>query len=153
MKAKILKTETDYDAALARVERLMDAEPGTPQAEELELWSLLVKEYERHHYPIDPPDPIEAIKFRMEQLGLQQKDLTRFIPAKSKVSEVLNRKRNLSLPMIRALNQHLGISAEILVREPQAAYGKVRVKKKVRSQKTAGGSAFLPASNKSTTAT
>ncbi|MDV7395718.1 hypothetical protein RZS08_30290, partial [Arthrospira platensis SPKY1] len=87
--------------------------------------------------PIDPPDPIEAIKFRMEQLGLQQKDLTRLIPAKSKVSEVLNRKRNLSLPMIRALNQHLGISAEILVREPQAGYGKVRVKKKVRSKKTA----------------
>lgn len=136
MKAKILKTEADYDAALARVERLMDAEPGTPEAEELELWSLLVEEYERQHYPIDPPDPIEAIKFRMEQLGLQQKDLTRFIPAKSKVSEVLNRKRNLSLPMIRALNQHLGISAEILVSEPQVAYGKARVKKKVRSKKT-----------------
>jgi len=79
---------------------------------------------------IDLPDPIEAVKFRMEQLGLKQKDLTCFIPAKSKVSEVLNRKRNLSLPMIRALNQHLSISAEILVREPQASYGKPQSKKK-----------------------
>ena len=130
MKAKILKTEGDYEAALTLVERLMDAEPGTSEAEELELWSLLVEEYERKNHPIDPPDPIEAVKFRMEQLGLKQKDLTCFIPAKSKVSEVLNRKRNLSLPMIRALNQHLGISAEILVRETQASYGKPQSKKK-----------------------
>ncbi len=124
MKAKILKTEADYEAALERVEALMDAKPGTAKADELELWSLLVETYEREHYPIDPPDPIEAIKFRMDQMGLQQKDLTRFIPAKSKVSEVLNRKRNLSLPMIRALNKHLGIPAEVLVREPQAHYGR-----------------------------
>ena len=122
MKAKILKTEADYDAALERVEALMDAKPGSPKADELELWALLVEAYEREHHPIDPPDPVEAIKFRMDQLGLQQKDLTRFIPAKSKVSEVLNRKRNLSLPMIRALNKHLGIPAEVLVREPQAPY-------------------------------
>ena len=122
MKAKILKTEADYDAALERVEALMDAKPGSPKADELELWALLVEAYEREHHPIDPPDPVEAIKFRMDQLGLQRKDLTRFIPAKSKVSEVLNRKRHLSLPMIRALNKHLGIPAEVLVREPQAPY-------------------------------
>ena len=122
MKAKILKPEADYDAALERVEALMDAKPGSPKANELELWALLVEAYEREHHPIDPPNPVEAIKFRMDQLGLQQKDLTRFIPAKSKVSEVLNRKRNLSLPMIRALNKHFGIPAEVPVREPQAPY-------------------------------
>lgn len=124
MKAKILKTEVDYEAALERVDALMDAQAGTAQADELELWSLLVEVYERDHYPMDPPDPIEAIKFRMEQMGLQQKDLTPFIPAKSKVSEVLNRKRNLSLPMIRSLSKHLGIPAEVLVNEPQAPYGR-----------------------------
>lgn len=122
MKPKILKTEAEYDSALQRVEQLMDAEPGTPQEDDLELWSLLVEDYEQRHYPIDPPDPIEAIKFRMDQMGLQQKDLTRFIPAKSKVSEVMNRKRPLSLPMIRSLHEHLGISAEVLVREPRGVY-------------------------------
>ena len=122
MKPKILKTEREYEAALRRVARLMDAEAGTPQEDELELWSLLVEDYEQRHYSIDPPDPIEAIKFRMDQMGLQQKDLTQFIPAKSKVSEVMNRKRPLSLPMIRSLHQHLGISAEVLVREPRGIY-------------------------------
>lgn len=117
MKAKILKTEEEYEAALELVSQLMDASPDTAEEEELDLWSMLVEQYEARHYPIDPPDPIEAIKFRMDQLGLQQKDLTRFIPAKSKVSEVLSRKRRLSLPMIRALHKHLGIPAEVLVRE------------------------------------
>lgn len=117
MKAKILKTEEEYEAALELVSQLMDAPPDTAKEEELDLWSMLVEQYEAKHYPIDPPDPIEAIKFRMDQLGLQQKDLTRFIPAKSKVSEVLSRKRRLSLPMIRALHKHLGIPAEVLVRE------------------------------------
>jgi len=119
MKAKILKTEEEYEAALEYVSQLMDSAPDTAEEEDLDLWSMLVEQYEIKHYPIDPPDPIEAIKFRMDQLGLQQKDLTRFIPAKSKVSEVLSRKRRLSLPMIRALHQHLGIPAEVLVREVQ----------------------------------
>jgi HTH-type transcriptional regulator / antitoxin HigA len=126
MKPKILKTEEEYEAALTRVEGLMEAAPASPEEDELELWSLLVQEYERRHHPIDSPDPIEAIRFRMEQLGLQQKDLTKFIPAKSKVSEVLNRKRPLSLPMIRALHQNLGIPAEVLVQEPKGSYGKKR---------------------------
>lgn len=117
MKAKILKTEEEYETALELVSQLMDAAPDTAEEEDLDLWSMLVEQYEAKHYPIDPPDPIEAIKFRMDQLGLQQKDLTRFIPAKSKVSEVLSRKRRLSLPMIRALHKHLGIPAEVLVRE------------------------------------
>lgn len=119
MKAKIIKSEDEHDAALAHLETLMDADPGSPEEEELELWSLLVEQYEKEHFPIGPPDPIEAIKFRMDQLGLQQKDLTKFISAKSKVSEVLNRKRPLSLPMIRQLHKHLNIPAEVLVKESQ----------------------------------
>ena len=95
----------------------MNAEPGSQEEDELELWSLLVEEYERKHFPIDPPDPIDAIKFRMDQMRMKAKDLTKFIRAKSKISEVLNRKRGLSLPMIRALHHGLGIPAEVLVRE------------------------------------
>ena len=117
MKPKILKTEEEYEAALDIVSNLMDAEPETPEEDELELWSILVEDYEKRHYPIDPPDPIEAIKFRMDQMGLKQKDLTKFIPAKSNVSEVLSGKRRLSLPMIRALHENLGIPADVLVRE------------------------------------
>jgi len=117
MKPKILKTETEYETALALVDSLMEAAPDSEEEQALELWTLLVVQYEEKHYPIDPPDPIDAIKFRMDQMGLQQKDLTKYIPAKSKVSEILNRKRGLSLPMIRALHRHLGIPAEILVRE------------------------------------
>ena len=103
MKPKIIKTEAEYTEALARVESLMDAKPGTAKEEELELWSLLVERYEQEHFSIDFPDPVEAIKFRMEQEGLQQKDLVQYFPGKNRVSEVLNRKRPLSIGMIRAL--------------------------------------------------
>jgi HTH-type transcriptional regulator/antitoxin HigA len=115
MKAKILKTEDEYRAALDRVEALMDAKPGSTKEEELELWSLLVERYEEEHFPIDLPDPVEAIKFRMEQEGLRQKDLARVLPGKNRVSEVLNRKRKLSLGMIRALHHSLGIPARVLI--------------------------------------
>jgi HTH-type transcriptional regulator / antitoxin HigA len=117
MKPKILKSDDEYQTALARVESLMDAKPGSAQEEELELWSLLVERYEQEYFPIDIPDPIEAIKFRMEQEGLRQKDLERFFPGKNRVSEVLNRKRPLSIGMIRALHRGLGIPAEVLLRE------------------------------------
>jgi len=117
MKPKIIKTEEEYAAALARVESLMDARPGTNKEEELELWSLIVERYEDEHFPIDIPDPVEAIKFRMEQEGLRQKDLERFFPGKNRVSEVLNRKRPLSIGMIRALHRGLGIPAAALLRE------------------------------------
>lgn len=120
MKPKIIKTEQQYHEALARVEALMDAKPGSSREEELELWSLLVEQYEATHFPIELPDPVEAIKFRMEQEGLQQKDLVKFFPGKNRVSEILNRKRPLSLGMIRALNQGLGIPAEVLIRESYA---------------------------------
>lgn len=117
MEPRIIKTETDYEAALAYLATLMDAEPGTAQEQELELFALLVEQYEHEHFPIDPPDPVEAILFRMEQEGLSRKDLTTYIGSPSKVSEVLNRKRPLSLSMIRALNKGLGIPADVLLRE------------------------------------
>lgn len=117
MKPRIIKSEEMYEEALALVETLMEAEPGSKQEEELELWSLLIEQYEKERHPIEAPDPIEAIRFRMDQLGLQQKDLEKFIGQKSKVSEVLNRKRPLSLPMIRSLHANLGIPAAVLVGE------------------------------------
>ena len=117
MKPKILKTEAEYSTALAKVESLMDANPGSKQEEELELWSLLVERYEQEHHPIDFPDPIEAIRFRMEQEGLRQKDLAKYFPGKNRVSEVLNHKRPLSLGMIRSLHRSLGIPAHVLLQE------------------------------------
>ncbi len=116
MKPKIIKTETEYSAALARVESLMDAKLGSAKEEELELLSLLVERYEEEHFPINIPDPVEAIKFRMEQQGLRQKDLEPFFAGKNRVSEVLNRKRPLSISMIRALHRGLGIPADVLLR-------------------------------------
>jgi len=120
MHPKVIKTEAEYEAALARVAELMDAPPGSPDEQELELFALLVEQYEQAHYPIAPPDPVEAILFRMEQEGLTRKDLTAYIGSPSKVSEVLNRKRPLSLSMIRALHKGLGIPADVLVQEPRS---------------------------------
>jgi HTH-type transcriptional regulator/antitoxin HigA len=120
MKPKIIKTEAEYKMALAHLETLMDAEPGSPQEEELELFAMLIDNYEREQFPIGLPDPIEAIKFRMEQQGLTRKDLEKYIGSQSKVSEILNRKRPLSIGMIRALHQGLGIPAEVLLQEEGA---------------------------------
>jgi HTH-type transcriptional regulator/antitoxin HigA len=120
MKPKVIKTEEQYEEALARIEELMDAQAGTPEGDEFELLSTLVDRYEQEKYPIDLPDPIEAIKFRMEQLGLGQKDLIPFIGSRSKVSEVLNGKRPLSLKMMRHLHTGLGIPAEVLLHQPEA---------------------------------
>jgi len=117
MTYKIIKTEGDYQRALARINELMDAEPNTPEGDELELVATLVELYEENKYPIDMPDAIEAIKFRMEQLSLNQQALVPFIGSKSKVSEILNKKRPLSLSMMRALHKGLGIPAEILLQE------------------------------------
>lgn len=118
MKAKILKTEAEYEAALAYVETLMDAARGSPEEEELSLFALLVEQYERDHYPIDPPDPIDAILFRMDQEGLTRADLVPYIGSQSKVSEVLRRKRPLSITMIRNLHEGLRIPAATLIRAP-----------------------------------
>jgi HTH-type transcriptional regulator/antitoxin HigA len=117
MQVKILKTEKEYETALERIDSLMDAKPGSPQEEQLELLALLVEKYEAEHYPIDLPDPIEAIKFRMDQEGLEPKDMVKYLGSQSKVSEVLNYKRTLSLTMIRALHEGLGIPAEVLLQE------------------------------------
>lgn len=115
MKPKILKTEEDYQSALDHVANLMDAKPGSAREQDLELWSILVERYEQEHFPIDLPDPVSAIKFRMDQEGLRQKDLAKVLPGKNRVSEVLHRKRPLSLGMIRSLHKHLGIPAEVLI--------------------------------------
>ena len=124
MKPKVLKTERDYKAALAYVERLLDA--STPDEAELDLWSLLVENYEESHFAIATPDPIEAIRFRMDQAGLQSADLLPYLQSKSKISEVMNRKRPLSLTMIRALHAGLKIPAAVLVQESAAPTTRTR---------------------------
>lgn len=118
MKPKVIKTEAEYEAALAHLEGLMDEASDPAIVEEMELFAVLIENYEKEHYPIGLPDPIEAIKFRMEQQGLERKDLMQYIGSQSKVSEVLNRKRPLSIAMIRELHKGLGIPAEVLLQEP-----------------------------------
>jgi HTH-type transcriptional regulator/antitoxin HigA len=117
MNWKVIKTEKDYQIALKRLEVIFDSKKGSKNGDELELLSLLIDNYEKEKFPIDLPDPIDAIKFRMEQLGYSQKDLTEVIGLKSRVSEILNRKRKLTLEMIRKLHEVLGIPTEVLVRE------------------------------------
>ena len=101
---------------LAEVARLWGANSGTPDGDRLDILATLIDAYEAEHYPMDPPDPIEAIKFRMEQQGLTRKDLEPIIGTRTRVAEVLNRKRGLSIEMIRRLHARLGISAEVLIR-------------------------------------
>lgn len=113
---KPIRTRKDYEAALAEVERLWGARSGTPRGDRLDILATLIEAYEAKHYPMDPPDPIEAILFRMEQQGLSRKDLEPMIGARNRVAEVLNRKRGLSIEMIRQLHEKLGISAEVLIR-------------------------------------
>jgi len=115
MEVRPIHDERDYEAALTRLEALMEAEPGTPEGDELEVLSTLVEAYEARHHPIDPADPIEAIKFRMQQQGLTRRDLEPYIGHSGRVAEVLNRKRGLSLAMIRRLNEGLGIPLESLI--------------------------------------
>jgi HTH-type transcriptional regulator / antitoxin HigA len=113
---KPIRTEKDYEQALAEVEELWGARTGTPKGDRLDVLATLIEAYEAEHYPMDPPDPIEAIKFRMEQQDLTRKDLEKILGTRMRVSEVLNRKRGLSINMIRALHQKLGISADVLIR-------------------------------------
>lgn len=117
----LIRTKDDYKAALARAEQLMDAEAGTPRGDELEHLAMVIEAYEEKHCPIELPDPIAAIQFRMEQEGLSNKDLIPYIGSSAKVSEVLSGKRDLTLSMIRALHKHLGIPAEVLIQEPGGA--------------------------------
>jgi HTH-type transcriptional regulator / antitoxin HigA len=123
MNIQPIRTEEDYRAALTQIERLLDVKEGSPGEDRLEVLSILVEAWEDRHYPIDPPDPIAAIEFRMDQQGLTRKDLERYLGQRQRVADVLNRRRSLSLPMIRRLHEGLGIPAETLIREtPIAPY-------------------------------
>lgn len=122
MDIKPIKTDTDYRAALKEVETLMMAEPSTSEGENLDVLVTLIEAYERKHFPLDLPDPVEAIKFEMEQKGLTVKDLEPMIGKSNRVYEVLNRKRSLTLKMIWKLHQELGIPAESLIKQPVQAH-------------------------------
>lgn len=120
MKAKILKSEQEYDQACERIYKLINSsthaiDPESPEGEEIELLSLLVEKYEQEHYPIDAPSPIEAIKFRLDQMNLKQTDVAPLFGGKTRVSEVLHGKRPLTLKMITLLNRYLGIPLESLI--------------------------------------
>ena len=115
MNIKPIKTEKDYQKALKRLEIIFDAHPGTKEGDELDILALLIERYEDEHYPIEAPDPIEAIKFRMEQMGYKQKDLEEIIGYKGHVSEILNRKRKLTLEMVRKLHEKLNIPLASLI--------------------------------------
>jgi HTH-type transcriptional regulator / antitoxin HigA len=117
MDIRPIRTKRDYERALQRIESLMDAEFGTDEGDELEVLATLVDVYEEKHFPMGAADPVEAILFRMAQQGLERKDLEAFIGSRHRVSEVLNRKRGLSLDMIRRLHAGLGIPLEVLVGE------------------------------------
>jgi HTH-type transcriptional regulator / antitoxin HigA len=118
---KPIRTEADLRRALAEVERLWGSRIGTPAGNRLDVLATLIDAYEAEHFPMDPPDPIEAIKFRMAQQGLTRKDLEPLIGTRTRVAEVLNRKRSLSIGMIRRLHEGLGISAEVLIRPSRHA--------------------------------
>ncbi len=115
MTIKPIRTKKDYLVAMKRLESIFDAKPGTAEGDELEVLGILIDNYEQEHYPIGYPDPIEAIKFRMEQMGYSQNDLAKVVGLKSRASEILNRKRKLTLDMIRQLHQALGIPTEVLI--------------------------------------
>lgn len=115
MNIKPIKTEKDYNDAMTRLEVIFDAKKGSPEGDELEILGILVDQYEKENFPIDLPDPVEAIKFRMEQLDYNQADLAKIVGLKSRASEILNKKRKLSLEMIRQLHDRLNIPTEVLI--------------------------------------
>jgi len=121
MELKPIKTDKDYRTALERLEVIFDAPIDSKEGDEAEILSLLIENYENEHYPIEAPDPIEAIKIRMEELNMRQKDLVGIIGGKSRVSEILNRKKRLTVDMIRDLERILQISASVLVNNYQLA--------------------------------
>ena len=119
MTLKLIKTENDYQTSLARLDELFDAKTGTIESDEADILALLIDEYENKYYPIEAPDPIEAIKIRMEELNIKQKDLVGIIGGKSRVSEILNKRKKLTVDMVRSLAEKLNLSAQILVRDYQ----------------------------------
>jgi HTH-type transcriptional regulator / antitoxin HigA len=120
IKVRPIRSEEDYEAALAEIEKLMDAVPGTRDGDRLDVFTTLVEAYEARHWPIDAPDPIDAIRIRMEQKQLRQRDLEPMIGSRGRVSEVLSRKRALTLPMIRRLAKGLDLGADVLIQEVRA---------------------------------
>ncbi len=121
MNIKPIKSETDYRLALKRLEEIFDAPIGTPKGDEADILGLLVDEYEKKYYPIEAPDPIEAIKIRMDELQLKQVDLIEVIGSRSRVSEILNRKRKLTIEMIRNLTKRLNLSPDLLIADYKLA--------------------------------
>jgi len=119
MNIKLIKTEADYQKALKKLEEIFDAKVGTPESDEADILGLMIDEYERKQYPIEIPDPIEAIKIRMEEMHLKQSDLTDVLGGKNRVSEVLNRKRKLTIEMIRNLVIKLNLSPGLLIHDYQ----------------------------------
>ena len=115
MTIKPIKTERDYHKALKEIEGLWDAKPNSPKGDRLEVLVTLVEAYEQKHFKVEPPDPVEAIKFRMDQLGLKPSDLAKMLGGRNRVSEVLNKKRKLTVNMMRSLRKHLAIPAESLL--------------------------------------
>jgi HTH-type transcriptional regulator/antitoxin HigA len=115
MDIKPIRTEEDYKKTLKRAGEIWDAQPGTPEADELEVLLPLIEDFEDIHYHIPPPDPVEAIKIRMEELGLSRKDLEPCIGSRGRVSDILNRRRPLTLPMIRKLSERLGLPGDVLI--------------------------------------
>lgn len=116
MQIRPIKTKADHRAALKAIDRLMDAKPGTPAGDRLEILIALVDHYESEHEPIGPPDPIDALLYHMESRGLTRRDLEPFLGSRARVAEVLNRRRPLTIDMIRKLHEGLGLSAEVLIR-------------------------------------
>ncbi|MDA8407347.1 MAG: transcriptional regulator [Deltaproteobacteria bacterium] len=125
MEIKPIKTEADYEATLSEIEKLWDSEPDTPESDRLDILVTLVEAYETKHYPIDPPDPVDAIKFRMDQMGLTDKDLGQYMGGRGRVTKILNRQLPLSLDMIRKLHKNLGIPAEVLISEQSIPEGTI----------------------------
>ena len=126
IEVKPIRSAADHRAAMAEVKRLWGAKSGTRDGDRLDVLATLIDAYEAQHEPIDRPDPIEAIRFRMEQQGLTRKDLEPMIGTRTRVSEVLNGKRTLSIGMIRRLHAELGIAAEVLIRAPRVATGRAQ---------------------------
>jgi HTH-type transcriptional regulator / antitoxin HigA len=116
MQIRPIKTKTDHRVALKEIERLMDAKPGTPAGDRLEVLTTLVERYESLHEPIEPPNPVDALLYHMESRGLTRRDLEPYLGSRARVAEVLNRRRPLTIEMIRRLHTGLGISAEVLIR-------------------------------------
>ena len=126
LKVKPVRTDADYEEALAEIETLFDAKPGTAEADRLEILTVLVEAFEDRHYAIPLPDPVEAISYYLESRGLTRKDLEPYLGSRARVSEILNRKRPLSLEMIRRLHRDLGMPAEVLIRPYRASQEKYR---------------------------